>query len=337
MNVLIVAEKPSVSRAIAPMARQYWPTANIVFVHAVPYGNFKFAYPRGLKMSDFPALSEPVNRLSTWDTWVCAPMVMSADGALETTTMGLELFTAADVIVYACDPYHTGAVSFDVLLREVFSDNRAAQCPALSLWGLDESSVKTAFANMKPFGEACEQSLEYGRVKRYFDWNWNVNGLAIMGETLRRAGVPAGAAPLSKYSLQLLYALRNAEPRTEGKVIHLMGDWPGTGRYPRPTSAWSPSVGSCASRGLILENLSLAGLLEPVIHAGQKQPRIQLTALAHALLAQLHPDCEDLDLPFRLDAWCDKGDAAKPAIDRYLNTFFGKQKRFLVRDARTQN
>jgi hypothetical protein len=332
MNILIVAEKPSVSRAIAPTARQHWPAANIVFVHAVPYGNFKFAYPRGLKMADYPNLSEPVNRLSTWDTWSCAPLVMSADGALATTTMGPEFFTAADVIVYACDPDHTGAVSFDVLLREVFGDNRAAHCPALQLSDLHETLVKKAFANIRPFIEACEQNLEYGRVKRYFDWNWNVNGLAILGETLRRAGVPADTAPLSKYSLQVLYALRNAEPSTEGEVVHLMYRWPGTGRYKRTASAWFPGVGSLASRGQILDNLLLAGLLERV--AGPKQELLQLTALAHTLLAQMHPDCEDPDLPFRLHAWCEQGAAAKPAIDRYLNTFFGKQKRFLTRDVR---
>lgn len=334
MNVLIVAEKPSLSRAIAPLARQHWPAANIVFVHAVPYGNFKFAYPRGLKLSDYPTLSEPRNRLASWDAWACKPVAMAADGTLTPTTMRLELFTAADVIVYACDPDHTGAVSFDVLLREVFGDNRAADCPALRLASLDSRSIEAAFANMKPFGESCRLSLEYGRVKRYFDWNWNVNGLAIMGETQRRADVPADAAPLSKYALQMLYALRSVGPTTEGNVVFLMAHWAGTGRYPQSSSAWSPSVGSCASRGQILDNLTLAGLLEKAPEL--TKPHLQLSRRGHALLDQLHPDCEDLDLPFRLDAWCNKGEGAKPAIDRYINTFFSKQKRFLDRTVRVQ-
>jgi hypothetical protein len=48
------------------------------------------------------------------------------------------------------------------------------------------------------------------------------------------------------------------------------------------------------------------------------------------MLNRLHPDCEDPDLPFRLHAWCEAGAAAKPAIDRYIKTFFGKQKRFMA-------
>lgn len=337
MNVLIVAEKPSISRAIAPIARQHWPAANIVFAHAVPYGNFKFAYPRGLKLSDYPTLSEPCNRLASWDTWLCAPLSLSDDGVLQNTMMRLELFTAADVIVFACDPDHTGAISFDVLLREVFGDSRAAECPALLLSALDVCSIQASFTHMKPFGESCGLNLRYGRMKRYFDWNWNANGLAILGETLRRAGVPADVAPLSKYSLQLLYALRSVGPTTEDKVIQIMTRWTGTGRYKRPATGWFPSVGSVASRTKILENLILAGLLERGAGAAgavQDSQVTRLTALAHVLLDQLHPDCEDPDLPFRLDAWCDKGEASKPAIDRYINTFFSKQKRYLARDVR---
>lgn len=332
MNVLIVAEKPSVSRAIAPIARQNWPLADITFVHAVPYGNFKFAYPRGLKMSDYPSLSEPRNKLSAWDAWSCPPVALSGAGALERTTMCPELFTAADVIVFACDPGHTGAVSFDVLLREVFGDNRALHCPALILTSLLETDIDIAFRRMSPFKVTLMESLEYGKMKRYFDWNWNVNGLALIGEAGRRAGVSSSAEPVSKYALQVLYALRSAGPMTEDSAVHLMARWQGTGRYRQENFKWFPSVGSAASRGQIIEHLLQAGLLELV--PGPRQQLSQLSALGAAFLDLLHPDCEDLDLPFRLHTWCLQGTAAKPAVDRYLNTFFGKQKRFFAPDTR---
>jgi hypothetical protein len=342
MNIVIVSEKPSLSRAIAPIARGHWPADHITFVHAVPYGNFKFSYPRGLRMQDYPRVSEPVHALVSWASWKCRPLVLDAHGVITEVAMSVDHFTQADIIVYACDPDHTGAVAFDVLMAVVFGDDRAKTCPALRLCSLDEPSIRKAFAEMKPFGEACGRSLEYGLVKRYFEWNWNVNALAILGDAARRAGVPVDAPPLSKYSLQLLYALRDAAPMGDGKVVSLMHHWPGTGRYTYEKGEWRPRVGSPASVCQILENLVAAGLLErtPVVLVrplGERESKPTLLALSdrgRALLALLlHPDCEDLDLPFRLDAWCEQGSAAKPAIDRYIKTFFGKQMRFVSRAA----
>ncbi|KVP17051.1 hypothetical protein [Burkholderia ubonensis] len=175
MKVLIVAEKPAVSRCIAPVARRHWPDASITFVHAVPYGNIRFSYPRGLKFDQYPLLSEPRDKLAPWDEWVCAPVRLSADGELAPGAMSHELFTSADVIVCACDPDHTGAVGFEVLMRQVFGDARALDCPTLVLHSLDTASIDKAFTNLQPVREAFAHSLEYGRTKRYFDWNWNVN------------------------------------------------------------------------------------------------------------------------------------------------------------------
>lgn len=327
MNVLIVAETPSIARHIAPKARQHWPDADIYFVNAVPYGNFKFKYPRGAKWSEFPLVSEPHHRLASWSEWACDPLAMSATGELTSVAMSEGLFRAADIIVFACDPDHSGVISFSVLLSKVFGDDRALACPALVLYALDPASIEKAFADMPLFGEIFSEQLQYGQVKRYFDWNWNVNSQAILGETLRLVGVPADAPPLSKYALQLLYGLRNRPAMSEGRVVGLMNNWPGTGRYQGKPGAWHPRLGSCASASQILVNLETAGLLEAVTGG------VQLSARGHKLLAALHPDCEDLDLPFRLNAWGEGGLANTAAIDRYVKTFFGKQKRFLAKTA----
>lgn len=337
MNILVVSEKPWASKCIAPAVRAYWPTDHIAFVNAIPYGNFTFNYPRGLRLQDYPVVSEPRHKLRDWDDWCGGALDMALDGTLTPCSANPELFTAADLIVYACDPSHTGAVSFDILLNQVFGDDRALQCPALLLVALDDASLKHAFKEMRPFGEACRQNLDYGRMKRYFDWNWNANALVVLGETQRRAGVPAGAPPLSKFALQMLYAMRDGLPRSDNALYRLMTYWPGTGRYRYQAGQWRPRVGSAASRTQILENLIEAKLLtrtylalkRPLGEFEQGPSELSLSAQGQALLNLLHPDCEDPDLPFRLDAWCDQGETAKPAIDRYIKTFFGKQLRFL--------
>ncbi|WP_126223446.1 hypothetical protein [Burkholderia ambifaria] len=328
MNVLIAAEKPSISRAIAPAVRKHWPDADIVFVHVVPYATVGYSYPRGLKWHEFPLVSEPVDRLAPWAEWPCPLYRMSAGGALSSGgSMDSGRFTAADLIVCACDPDHTGTVAFDVLMRQVFGDERARDCPALMLQAFDEAAIERALADLRPFGQACSASLAYGRVKRYFDWNWNVNGLAILGEAQRRVGVAAGAPPLSKYALQLLYALRHRPPQTDGTVVGLMQAWPGTGRYTAQPGSGFPRMGSPASRLPIIDNLGKAGLLDWREVSGRHA--LSVSERGHALLGRLHPGCEDADLPFRLHAWCEQGEDSKPAIDRYIKTFFGKQKRFM--------
>jgi hypothetical protein len=331
LNILIVTEKPGVTRAIVPLVRKRWPMESIVFVHAMPFVNIRFSYPRGLKLHEFPVLSEPRDRLVSWEEWACAPLVLAADGSLAQVPMSPELFTAADHIVCACDADPTGAVAFSVLMQRVFGDGRAIACPTLTLRSLDDASIEAAFGNLGEFGSVAGVNLAYGSIKRYFDWNWNVNSLAVLGETQRRAGVPDGAPAMSKYALQLLYGMRYERPRTDGTVVSVMHHWQGTGRYKGQTGRWRPRLGSASSMAQMLENLLAAGLLDRIPVGGQNG--LVVSERGHTLLRLLHPDCEDPDLPFRLHAWCEEGASAKPAVDRYIRTVFGKQLRFLRRVA----
>lgn len=328
MKICIVAEKPSITRAIAPFARKHWPSDDITFIHVVPYLNIRFRYPHALKWADYPHVSEPQNTVAPL-ALAPAPMRFMPDGLMLEGLRpedALPHLRRADLIVCACDPDHTGAVSFDVAMDCLLGAERASMCPSLRISALDDASVEAAFAGMAPFGEVLAASAEYGRVKRYFDWNFNVNSYAVLGAAQRRAGVPD--VPLSKYALQLLYGLRNRPPMTDGLVINLMQKWAGTGRYLARAGAAGLRFGSAASRLRILDNLLEAGLVARTEVDGKHA--VQVSARGQALMNLLHPDCEDPDLPFRLHAWCEAGAASKPAIDRYIKTFFGKQKRFMA-------
>jgi hypothetical protein len=326
MKLLVVSEKPAVSQWIAGNVQATWRKADVTFVHLVPFGNVRFNYPRGLKLQDYPRISEPVYKLPECSSWVCPPLVPTSDGQLVRREMSLELFSEADLIVYAGDIGHASAGAFEVIMREVFGDNRALECPALELYSFDKAGLDRTFSNLRPFGEVFAQQQEYDRIKKYFDWNWNVNALAVLGEVQRRVGVPAGAPPLSKYALQLLYALRQEASCTGNEVHSRMKNWPGTGRYQYQKGEWRHTLGSVSSRGQIMDNLVEAGLL--VRTCVNDRESFTCSERGHELLGLLHPDCQDQDLPFRLAAWCNQGESAKPGIDRYLKTFFGKQLRF---------
>jgi hypothetical protein len=58
--------------------------------------------------------------------------------------------------------------------------------------------------------------------------------------------------------------------------------------------------------------------------------RFTLSEDGDAFLDVFHPDCEDADQPFRTAAWtCLPLEKAEEAIGRYIQTFFGKQRRFI--------
>lgn len=81
---------------------------------------------------------------------------------------------------------------------------------------------------------------------------------------------------------------------------------------------------------LEMEPLLKAGLCEMKPFEFKLPDDLKPTALGETFLSALHPDCEDRDLAGRLHLWCEEGLAsARPKIDRYIRTFFGKQMRFL--------
>ncbi|MNP43763.1 hypothetical protein D3C76_1376030 [compost metagenome] len=159
--------------------------------------------------------------------------------------------------------------------------------------------------------------MHAGEAKRFFDFNYNVNALLLFGECLRQVGVSTDRYGMSKYSLQLLYALRGQPPLKESRVLSLMHQWRGTGRYP-PTP-----LGSAASSADILSGLVDAGLML------EENNHISLSPRGTAFLELLHPDCADPDLPARLEAWQRDWPSAKEKMNRYLRTFFGKQVRYM--------
>lgn len=335
MQITIVVDTPSASRALAPLARENFPSANITFVHIHRFTGSDFGYPRGLKWGDYPTVSEPVSRVQHGERWAYAPYTVDHVGNLRMLNAGAEVFNEDDCIIAAIDPGPSAAVSFDVLMQQIFGYDRASRCPVLALRGYDRRSLSEAFEMQYNFGEGAYQALSYGRVKRYFDWNWNVNSLAILGETQRLAGVPSDAPPLSKWALQLLYGIRGKQGLKEYDIFEMMTNWKGTGRYSEGQSAEPPrraKLGSASSVAPIIQNLLDAGLLAR--SDAEKNPDIAMTDTGNRLMGLLHPDCEDADLPYRLGGWCLQGGKSKPAIDRYIKTFFGKQKRFL--DSLTQ-
>lgn len=327
MNVLIITEKPSVSRALTAAARRKWPKADIHFLSVSPFvgsgWGLEAKFPRGLKLKSFPLVRQPQYQVSPWVGRNTLPLAAKVehDGRLGPVLTTKELITGAALVVYGGDPDRTGASSFALFLTQVLGADAVDTAQALCLHDLSAQAIDRAFDQMMPFGQCYLKNMATaGMLKRYFDWNWALNARVILGPVLRSVGVPEDAPFFSKYALQTLYALRDQSPLGDAQILSKMFEWRGTGRY-----AGRQQLGSVTSQTQIINTLCLSGLLGA---PDDRSRTLQVTARGHALLTALHPDCEDQDLPFRLHSWCEQGDAAYPAVDRYLRTYFGKQMRF---------
>ena len=316
-HIVFVVEKPIILCALASHLSTRWP-GKVYAITNLYLGLYEFRYRRGLGMADFPFIGEPTWKVRPQEL----PPVFEVQGgqARRCELEPAELLRGASSIWFAADPDPSGAVAFHVLLSESLGDASAREArPALCIDALDERSIINALDAPGMTSDGWfEAARNAGIARRFFDFNYNVNALALFGPALRQVSSASRDYLVSKYGLQLLYALRDRpSARSEGALIHSMQEWQGTGRYA------ARGMGSPASRAAILDGLRSAGLVEG----------LNISATGRAFLDLLHPDCCDQDLPCRIAQWDQDWPTSRPKMERYLRTFFGKQKRFTPRVA----
>ncbi|MDH0071202.1 hypothetical protein N7359_01430 [Stenotrophomonas maltophilia] len=317
--LVFVTDKPSISRILLPRAQLRWPGRALYAVPLHYVGRYEFRYPRGLTYAELPFTGEPEWRPRAHGNAAPLALLPASPGVHESAAAANDLIRYGEV-VYAAEVDHSGAVAFDVLMTEVLGA-AAATLPRhrFSILALDSTSVDAALAAPGSTDDAhFQELLSIGRARRYFDFCYLVNAQPILGDALRRASGTHKDYWVSKFALQLLYRLSHLPAITPSEILQLMENWAGHGPQPAITS-----LGSAASRHAIVDQLMQTGLL---IESADSS-RLQVSKLGTQFLAQLHPDCEDADLPMRLTRWASQWPSSRPNIDRYLRTFFGKQKR----------
>jgi hypothetical protein len=339
---LVIAEKPIVGRILAPFLRKKWPNDEIIIIYTLGITSIKFQYPKGMRHSDYPLLSEP--KFKNVDNWGVIPTTDNAifckgaridmDGnpiATEYTQEDLPVLMGnAQFIVCAVDVDPRGFYSFYLYLRQFCPQRMTEEHPAIFMGGgFSDECVRGYLNNMTTTSDhRILSNLSMAHVKRYFDYNFNVNALAVLRIPFRKAFGPYMDVQMSKYELQCLHYISTL-PDTMSKNHELiigMDKWKGTGKYSDDREQFPDGcLGSPASRNAIVRNLRDLG----AIRVSDHDATIALTESGAYFLSLLHPDTKDMDLPFRIHLWQLEGvEVAKPKIDRYIKTFFGKQKRF---------
>lgn len=318
-SIVFVTESPASTRKILPIAQAFWPGYLLYAVPLMQQGRYEFRYPRGLTYSDFPYIKDPRWKIRESDLAQRVFRLYGDDTVVVEADFSAVIKQAENVI-FAADPHPSSAYAFDVLLSQVLGQAEAGkERPAVIAADYARPALELAMTAPDTTHSADFASWRHmGQARRFFDYNFNVNSLALFNPILNKAGIHAGFFEMSKFSLQLLYWIRNQEPLTEAQIMSAMHAWTGTGRYQEKAQ-----IGSTMSRWQIVENLRAAGLL-----AKNGDQRLTIAPPGEQVLAALHPDCEDPDLPFRLHRWQAEWPASRSSVEQYLRTFFGKQKRY---------
>lgn len=345
MRIALICEKPNLARHVIDELFYIEPDMEISsfvvgwaseFYHL----NSSFVMPRGQNYQSFPMTKEAQYRSMTFDgryfdsvNRMPIRRGLSATGAQTLSgyydgVIDNDDFTAgvkrADVVYVAFDSNPSGYhVQMRVLewLKSLDGNFVIKHLPVMSTVSRDLHHGLTNATEIEDLGAHAQLSL----VRRHFDYNYLLNAHPIIGFTSEKAFGKRLSWPLSKHELQLLYFMRDGKFLNDGELHDAMSRWKGTGRY--STKGWDfyYGMGNPASRSSIVENLKAQGLFERV-----GRHSLKISSKGERLLQCLHPDCEDPDQVMRIYTWAQLPlDMAKEKVDRYILTFFGKQKRFL--------
>lgn len=338
-KIVYVCEKPSITKLFSEYAEQVHPHDEVYFINILTFGLHHFQYPRGLKHSDFPYLAnvkmkfnESQEPLVSMKQIILFSQREQAYFKINPYQQAIDILQTADRIIFACDGDYRGVVAFHHLLKETLGEEKALQqYEAIVLMLTTAQGVRDAVdRGLTTHDDWYVSGREYGLAKQYFDYNFNLNSFAILGDALAFVGIDRARFHLSKYILQAFYfvAQHEGEFGSESELYVGLHDWKGTGKY-GPYKKYG--LGSIISRTEIVLKLAESGLLE------QRDRKIFLSSKGKVLLSVLHPDCCDLDLPFRIHDWCQDFEQSKPKMDRYLRTLFGKQKRYFAKQVQALN
>jgi hypothetical protein len=339
---LIIAENIMMAKKIAPFTAERWPGEDIMIMASMPYILNKYSYPRGLAYSDYPLLGNPSYKKTEdrFDDGTFGRGVRVSGQFISNFAIAFKsacnLMQTAEHLVFAGDWDHAGVWGMERLL-DLLAPERDKTDFDVTVFngGLDEDSIRRVLSNLRrPDDERYMALANAAKVKRYFDYNFNVNSLAILGNLYRDVTGTNAPVLITKNMVQILiHAVSNVAVAISGRSNSLnLSRWKGTGKYDPDAFEkydwWLEGLGSAASRPALLAQMKELGLLEPV--GGDERPNVYLTTeLGRTFEGRLHKDCTDQDLPFRLNLWMEKPfEEAKLSIDQYLLTFFRKQKRY---------
>jgi hypothetical protein len=330
-----------------------WPEGNIAVVDiCFPYFAKNYQYPRTLRYQDLPIVRAPQYKLSEPNPEQESKpieLLLRFDGVVSeryvpTISDLSDLCSNATSVTFADRLFYQPAMTFQLFVEHFMPHLADTDNLVLDTWHsgctAEESLTKSLDEGMTTSDLAFSAAIGAGRAKRYFDYNYHLNGNIVFGDLYRKLSGSAAPIHMSKNMVLVLYMIRKLGSVERWGFEHIMSTWRG---WKREGDGFE--IGTVPSRQMLVPNLVMLGLVATEKLASKQETvtldnegRVikerareyhSLTSLGERFLECLHPDCYDPFQPRRIDTWQKLGfSEAMPQIDRYIKTYFGKQIRF---------
>ncbi len=352
---LFVCEKPyqlkHTSKALNKSGKL---SENDFFIIAPSICSFKFSYPKIMKLKDAPYINldpeykclfaeygqygnvydrngklvdnELSNLLSEYHFVVSRKYVFE-DKMREIKSKIIDYFQTniSDVISF-CDFDYTGARGFkfhfekyyNLASLELFEKAYGINVSVARFIAMDEKSiVKSLESKLDYMNDSCIYLRDYYNKKDFIDYNFNINSMLYIGNTLRDSGIYLDGF-ITRNMLYTLLIILESEKITEDRLLSKMD---------------KNNIGSNASRIAIVEELYDYNFIEKVITGiKQKKSYIRLSEQCQSFISNLHPSLKSYKVASKFykmnKELCVKD--FKLEVGKYLKNVFEKQDRFLA-------
>lgn len=320
MRILVITDTTDDSAYIHNLVMAERPGTQLAFLHMYMFGPMCFDYPSTVRSKEAPVLSRPTWRLRQ------IPIIdyaMTGQGLCPQKTMPqvpdlagiLTWLQGFDEILIAVRARPTSQMSATQALELVAgSTDLEVYPPIYQIKTFDERGApdhRATWEARQPFLGRDDPAYRLADIKRYFDWNYNVNSQAVIGDLMRELKIWRQHTLLTKYQILILHAIASGRfTGTDRRALYgFMRDYRGTGKYP------PAPIGSHLSRTGIVDCLMYQGLINP--------DNLALTEAGKRLADSLPPRTDDPDLPGRLNAWRERPvEQARQDINAYLGAVF---------------
>jgi hypothetical protein len=322
---------------------------------------FNFEYPKEIKYKNYPKTNDLKFRLRD---------VVIDTSSLQNNTRTktkFNFFSQFEELILCPDPDHTGVYSAILTLEKVLGDNWQQYFKKITYMkfiSYDRDIINKQIDTLlfdKIKGNKLndknksfyEEWYKQGKIKRYFEYNYNINSNIFFKEILKTLNIQYEFT-LSKYMIMafnFFYHEIDEKGIRAADFFKKLQDYKGSGKYKKSEDIHSWGIGGPASRCTIVERLIELELIEkrdtikynvkrksynPITEENTTKivPELRIekyfkSELGEKFFNLLSKKTYDKDLVFRLtNVWMLKSfEEAKNDIDTYMIEMFKTQKR----------
>lgn len=297
-----------------------------------------YDYPTNINKNEYPKINDlKLKWNNNFEAWHEEDRFPSLSNVKEIKTKS-DFYQDFEYLIITQDPDHVGAFYAKSLLETVYSNNyesnfkKVIYTKIVSLENISKNFYKKQEEKKKEF----EKMAQAGRVKKWFQYNFNINSKIFFGELLDVLKIET-TKNLSKYMLQIIHILNNpmytrlfkitretyyVSGIKEYNLYSAMSDYEGSGKL--KADMYKCGLGTVATRGTIIENFKDMNLM--MIQGGVCYP----TTKSKKLFSLLDDSTFDIDMSYKIENWLDKayeGEDVINEMEKYICNIFKGQKR----------